>query len=222
MPLSLVQLENELLSHLGVDVSDFTNGLTDVDLLLNRSWWEIMDKFKFKEKEAHKTFNLTPGTASYSIATLVSPILFDALQTVAIEDLVTFEHSMLDEIQIQEYESRFINTTNQQTKPTNYIRDMENGNLLFYATPDLAYPITLYYWQILSDIPSQGLSVPQSWHEIVLFGAIARGFRRFGDYNRADKAEKFQNNKIETSTPVEAKELSNLPHAGLTVIGRDY
>lgn len=222
MSLSLTQLENELIEHLGVSVTDFTNGLIDIDLLLNRSWWKIADEFKFKEKETSKTFSLTPGTRSYSIATLISPVLFDALQLVAIEDLTSFAHTTLDDITPQEYENLYINQTNFQDKPTKYIRDLQNGNILFWATPDQAYNITLYYWQILGDLTSGGPPIPQAWHEIILFGAIYRGFRRFGDYNRADKAEKAYNNMIGTTSPVETKELSNLPNAGLTVLGNEY
>lgn len=222
MGLSLSNLESELLEHLGVESTDFTNGMTDVDLLLNRSYWKVLSEYKFKEKETTTIISTVDGTSSYNLATLISPIIFDALQSVSIEDPINFNHTTLDEMKFQEYQDNFINSTDEEDKPTRYIRDGQNGNIIFYRTPDQVYSVTLNYWQILSDIQSSGPVIPKEWHEVVLFGAVYRGFYRFGDYNRGDKATKVYNKLISESTPVEVKEKSNIPHAGLTVLGNDY
>lgn len=220
MPLSLVQLENELLAHLGVDVTDFTNGLTDVDLILNRSWWQVMADLDFKEKETRKSISLVVNQSLYNVTTLVNPLIFEALQNVAIEDPTTFKHSLLELMQPQTYEANLINLTSENAKPTHYVRS--NTDLIFWPTPDKTYNVTLYYLQTLADIAAGGPPVPQNWHDIILFGAIYRGFMRFGDYNRGNAAKKHQDKLIENSTPINSKELANLPLAGLSVLGRDY
>lgn len=222
MGLTLAKLEADLLTHLGVDLTDFTNGLTDVDTLLNRSYWKVCDVYKFKEKESSVTFPLVSGTSTYVIATLTSPVIYDSIQSVAIEDLVTFAHTPLDMMTIQEYESSYINVTTENAKPTRYIRDGQNANIKFWQTPDNIYNVTVYYWKTLNDLVSGGPLIPQSWHEVILFGAVYRGFYAFGDYNRAKKAKQVYLEMTEESTPVETKEKSNVPNAGLTVLGRDY
>jgi hypothetical protein len=123
MNISLATLENELLAHLGLDLSDFTNGLTDVDLLLNRSWWDIADKFKFREKEASSTFVTVAGTKTYLPATIAAPSAFDSLRLLAIEDPITKEHTQVELMTLQDYESQYINATTEQAMPTKYIRD---------------------------------------------------------------------------------------------------
>lgn len=220
MSLSLVQLENELLAHLGVDVTDFTNGLTDVDLLLNRSWWQVCDEFKFREKEQTLIAPTIVGTPAYTLATLTAPLAFDALQSVAIEDPYTFKHDLLDLMDITTYDNTFINQSSMQSKPTNYIRS--GATIILYPTPDLAYNITYRYWNVIADIVTLGPVIPQTWHEIILYGALWRGFIRLGDWNRSDAAQSIQNELIRNTTPVESKELNSVPTAGLSVLGRDY
>lgn len=220
MNLSLETLENELLAHLGLDASDFTNGLSDVDLLLNRSWWDISDKFKFREKEASTTFVTVAGTRQYICADIVSPSAFDSLRLLSIEDLVTFQHDPLLNMTLKVYEGLYINNTTEQAKPTNYIRD--GGNIILYPTPDKVYTLTLYYRSTLSDLAVSGAPIPESWHEIILYGALWRGFARLGDYNRLNGAKKQWASLIESSSPIEAKEASNNPMAGLEVPGREY
>lgn len=219
MGLSLAQLESELLAHLGLDVTDFTNGLTDVDLLLNRSFWKVCDAFKFREKEQLLVSPTIAGQATYTIATLANPLIFDSVQNVSIEDLYTKQHISLDLMEYQIYQDNFINLVALNSKPTNYIR--YGNSIIFYPTPDNIYNITYNYWNVIADL-SNGLTIPQSWHEIVLYGALWRGFLRLGDYNRSDAAKDYQDLLIRDTTPIESKELENANKAGLAVLGRDY
>lgn len=219
MSLSLVQLETELLAHLGLDVTDFTNGLTDVDLLLNRSYWKVCDAFKFREKEQLLVSPLIVNQATYNIATLANPLIFDSVQNVAIEDHNTLKHTSLNLMEYQIYQDNYINLVSENAKPINYIR--YGTSIIFYPTPDYAYNITYNYWNVIADIGVTP-SIPQSWHEIILYGALWRGFLRLGDYNRSDAAKDYQDILIRDTTPVESKELENANKAGLAVLGREY
>lgn len=224
MGLSYQQLVDELLSHLGADEEDFATatqtGAQVIALLINRSWWQIMDEFDFREKESSDTFNTVAGTASYDVSSSVSPIIFDALQKVVITDDEN-QNYVIDPISLDRYNREYNSNTSLRAIPEKYYR--REGELVLYPTPDQAYVVTLYFWNILSDLSgSYNPPVPQSWHEIVLQGAVWRGYQRLGDYNRSRQAKAHQAELVISATSVSAKEKSDMPYAGLTVLGRDY
>lgn len=220
MSINLATLEAELLDHLGLTANDFVNGLTDVDLLINRSWWKVMAQLKFRETETTTIFSTIIGTRSYDVSALVSPLIFSALNFVEIEDLYDFSHSDLELMESENYGRVYINSSSDYDKPSKYIR--EGNNLILYKTPDQVYNITLHYNQILGNIPVDGPVIPQEWHEIILYGAVWRGWIKLGDYNRANSAKSYQQDLISEAAPVEDKEKSTVPTAGLEVLGRDY
>ena len=225
MGLTLANLRSELLSHLGMETADFPNGNTDIDLLINRSWWEVMDKLDFREKEATRSFTCTSGTNTYTIATAFgSATIFDAIRKVTLlggdEGEDDEQQSVLDQMTIDVFNQLYNSDEDNEAQPTHYIRD--GSNLILYPTPNAAYVFTLYYQAILADVPSGGPVIPQSWHEVILYGALWRGYLRVGDYNRANGAKSHQLGLISSSTPVKAKELMDDPRAHLEVLGRDY
>lgn len=221
MTLSLANLRSELLSHLGVDVTDFPNGNTDLDLLINRSWWEIMDKLDFREKEAVSSYNTIVNQRLYAIGTVFGSNVMDAIRKIAIEQEEDEKELVLDQMTLDVYNNLYNNdNTNAAAQPTHYIRD--GSSFYLYPTPDAIYSLTLYYQAILADIPSGGPVIPQSWGEVILYGAIWRGFLKLGDTNRGYSFKKTQMDLINTSTPVKAKELMDDPRAHLEVLGRDY
>src|SRR5256885_4174739 len=129
MTLVLADLEAELEEHLGLDSSDIGQApwtIDRIDLLLNRSFWEIQYKFPFREKELTATFVTIAGTRLYSL-----PVPFESLRQLSIEDLIDFSHSVLQRTTIYDYESKFINdpSGNEQDKPK-FKTQKDRGNVL--------------------------------------------------------------------------------------------
>src|SRR6266496_2406681 len=110
MTIDLSSLRSELRDHLGVDDTDLPD--TAADLLLNRSYWEILDKFPFREKEVTATFSTVSGTRFYK-----GPTPFEAIQQLSIEDLNSKQHDPLDHIDSYVYEQKYINRADAQAKP---------------------------------------------------------------------------------------------------------
>lgn len=203
--LSLATLRTEVLSELGIDSDDLdASGSTELDLLINRSWWEIMDKFDFREKEASSTFDTVSGTSEYDIVAEIDPIIWDALQNVSINDPDSEQQTNLIAKTIQWYRANYNANTELYAMPTNYIRS--NNNIILFQTPDDAYTITLDHLAILADVPSAGPQCPQSWHEVIMYGAVWRGHMKFRDYNSANAVKAHQISLIATSQTNSGKE----------------
>lgn len=217
MPLNQQQLRDDLREHLGVDDVEYDN--TKTDLLLNRSWWEVAAKFKFREADIKVTWNTVVGQSSYTY-TQVGASTLEAVKIISIEDLNSKLHDPLEFIQSGEFELKFVNRTDTRGKPEFYTR--LGTSVILQPVPDAIYAMTSYLKSTLADIATGGLTVPQSWHEIVLFGAVWRGFARLGDWNRSQLAKASQFGLINSETPTEAKEKENLPMAGLRVLRQSY
>lgn len=215
MGLDLDQLREDLRDATGTDEDDLPN--TKADRYLNRSYWEIIDKFHFREKEVTVTWPTIIGVRLYNM-----PEPFEALRKLAIKVPSSNEHLVLDRISIDTYENNYDPDDDSEGQPIKYVREGCAVRLL--PTPDAVYEITQKYWTVLADLTNDNNTppIPQSWHEIILFGAIWRAFVAFGDWPRADGAKKHQISLIDSSVPVEAKEEEDSPRAGLEVIVREY
>lgn len=220
MTLSLQNLRDSILTATSTDIEDWDNGNTDLDLFINKSWWDVMDQFDFREKEAPAIiFPTVAGTKSYDVSTITTPIIFDALQNIAIIDPVTLDHTNLDLITTNTFEDEASDDVSLQAKPTKYFR--LGSKIYLYATPDSVYDIVIYYLQVLSDITSTP-PIPQSWHEIIEFGANYRALLAKQEYQKANEIKKYQAILVNSRTPVKVKELTNTQTAGVEVMGRDY
>lgn len=217
MGLSTNQLISELRVYTGVD----TNELSDTDALtiLNISWWEVMDKFKFREKEScvvmqavtYPTGSTVAGNRDY-----VLPGDLEATRILAILDPNTQDHNELERMSEKEYEQVYSEDTSLYAMPTHYVR--YSNFVRLYPTPDQDYTITLYYWTRLQDLAANSdLTIPQSWHEIILFGGVWRVYARIGDLQRKASFQFDQQRLIETSIPVEVKEQYDTSRAGVSV-----
>jgi hypothetical protein len=221
MTLSLQNMRDGVLLATGTDINDWTNGNADLDLYINKSWWDIMDQFDFREKEALPLiFQTIAGTNSYDLIAQTSPIIFEALQRISIEDPNDFSHTDLLLLSDFDYENEYIEGSTQQAKPTNYFR--RNNKLYLYPTPDQAYNLTFYYAQILGDIASGGPIIPQAWHEVIEMGAKWRALADLRDMRESAQWKNLQAAQISGRTPVKAKELTDSKMAGIQVYGRDY
>lgn len=216
MSIELQALRDSLRRHIGVDEDDLDNEATD--LLLNRSYWEIIDKFHFREKEVTATFAITAGTRLYNV-----PSPFEALRKLSVLDPGTGKHHVLDRMTVDVYEQNYDEDTDARDFPTHYVR--EGCAVRLWPTPKEALTATIKYWTTLSDLAEGSNEVPelpQNWHEIVLLGAVWRGFTEFGDYVRSRLAKAQQTELVNSSVPTEAKEEIDSHRAGIEVPGRVY
>lgn len=220
MGIALATMRTNVLTQLGIDQSDLAGGQTDLDLLLNKSWWEIMDKIDFREKEDSTTIQTVVGTEVYDLAATLNTtdsVVFDALRGVAIEDNDDNSWLNLNEVSQAYYDNNLISQTSAQDKPQYYMR--EGGNITFLPTPDDVYNIKLRYLKILSDIPTDGPVVHQTYHEIIELGAIWRGHLLFRDFNSAREVKSFQLSLLQSSLSNASKEDRNTKYAGVEVVG---
>ena len=214
MTLVLSDMETEVMEHLGLDATDLTGPWTTdrIDLLINESWGEIQNNYPFKEKETTASFTTTAGAFFYQI-----PSAFEALRLISIEDLNDFSHKPLNRITVHAYESKYVNITTERDKPTMYVREDKGIRLL--PTPDNIYNMKLKYDKILSDLSITNATpdTPQVWHEVIVYGAVWRGFARLGDYARSTASQRIQAMLISKIKPVEAKEERDTHLGGLDV-----
>lgn len=222
MSLTLASLRRQLRENIGLEGDDITNlpdsdssDKTGADTYLNRSYWEIIDKFKFREKEVTSTFSTVAGTKSYTV-----PVPTEAIVGIAVTDPDTSAHMPLDSMTKDYYEQVFVATVDQQAIPTSYYR--EDDQIILWPTPADVYEITVHRYTILADLASGGPDLPQSWHEILLFGAVWRAFIGVnGDYVKAQAAKAHQISLTESSDSTESKEMVDTHRAGVEVPGYD-
>lgn len=222
MGLNLAALRNELRASLGVDADDLPDTSltrTSTDELLNRSLWEVTEKFAFREKEY--STNFVASSAYGNKYTL--PGNFEALLNVSVQNPDNQRQYDLVRMTRVTYDAEFNSNVSDQCangQPTGYLRD--NDCIIFWPAPDKAYNIKLRYLLTISDLTdaNPNLTIPQSWHEIILLGAVWRGFITFGDYDRSERAKQHQLSLIVSSVPVEAKEEFDSHISGVEVMGR--
>lgn len=216
--IDIVRMRKAVRKPLGMldeDDPDLTND--DVDLYLNRAYWEVQNKFPFREKERTGTFVTQAGVRNYEM-----PKPFEALQSLSIVDLVSGQHTPLDLMTDDVYESKYVEGENSYGMPEGYMR--EDCFARLWPTPDKQYTIVLRRKITLTDLSTsnQLTAIAEVWDEILIFGAIWRGFIDFGDFARANQMKAHQVSLLDTITPTEVKELGDTSRAGLEVLGREY
>lgn len=211
-------LVSELREHTGLSTDELSNA--DSILLLNRSYWEVLDKFPFREKEQTATFTTAQGQRNYTV-----PTLFEALRQLSITNPDNNELIPLKRSTIYVHEGERDLDADAEGFPEKYVREKNLIRLL--PVPDQTYTITIKYWTILDDLDNNtgttvDLTVPQIWHEIILFGGIWRSFLRLRDFSAANQYKMQQLALINSAVPVEAKEEFDSHTAHVEVLGRDY
>src|SRR3989344_1853554 len=149
MTLVLDDLRTELRAHLGVDSTDLPDA--SADLLINRSYWEISDKFPFRAKEATSTVSTVASTRRYAM-----PAPFEALRFIALED-ENGKHFHLERWVRQHYETQYVNDTDTRGQPTNYFREADD--FILYPTPDAVFALTVGFWSIFDDLSASDTTV---------------------------------------------------------------
>lgn len=220
MSLDIVALRRMVWKACGMDSDDDPElPREEIDLYLNRAYWEIQDKFPFREKERRATFSTIAGVNRYDI-----PQPFEALLGLAIEEPDHCKHEQLEQITPETYDDKFVNTEDAYGIPVEYTR--ENCFVRLWPTPDAAYVITMRRLVTLADIAQSNAvpEIPRVWHEIIGYGALWRAMAESnGDLQRSQYFKAVQASLIRTITPTQAKEeRANTQTAGLEVIRNDY
>ncbi len=209
MPLTLQNLRDELREHLGVG-TELDN--TAVDLLINRAWWEVQSKFKFREKEISVDIATVDGTKEYDIE-------HEAIQRVVLID-DDDEYHQLKQLSLDEAIQGSTDDTSHEAQPTHYF--IRNRSLELYPTPDAIYTLRVFCQETLDDVISDGPPIPQEWHEIILYGAVQRGHARYGNINKAAAFASMQASLVASAIPVEVKELEDSRFAQAQVLRPRY
>lgn len=215
--LDLTALRSMVRTALGTEVNETTDAT--VDQWLNRSWWDILNRMPFKENETFVPFTTLVGQRLYAL-----PVSFEAVRSMGIEadGLNLNQHQSLNPWTEREYENAYNSNEFLQSMPCYYVRE---GNCIkLFPTPDKVYTITLYYWINLADLSDPALApiVPRSWHEVIGYGAIWRGWTDLNDWTRGQVIREFTEGLINGLVPVESKEQMNWQRARTPVLGNPY
>lgn len=211
MGFTLAQLRTEVREHLGVGDEFLT---PDVDNLINRSWWEIQKKFKFRETDEDYTFSTVAGTREYDLPTGLSSI--DRLSLIDTND----KHQQLIQVSLDNAIQLKDDDSSSEDQPIKYQR--RGDKILLYPTPDDVYTIVLYYQATLADVLSGGPAIPQDWHEIILYGAVSRGHSRFGSIQKSSAFAQMQAALIASAIPTEVAETVDTRYAQVQVLRPRY
>lgn len=211
MSIPVDDMVDELRDTVGVDEDDLPD--SRAILFLNKSWWEILNKFPFREKEKVYEFTTTIGEKSYDV-----PTMFEAIKDISIKNPDTYLYSTLTRMDPRVYDDTFVDNVDAYAYPTNYYR--EDDQIVIYPTPDLEYSMKVRYWITLADLESgETPELPSVWDEIIQLGAEWRTWRFFRQYKSARDAKANQLALINSTVPVEAKEEGDSRLAGLSVVG---
>lgn len=208
MPFSLTDLQDDLRDALGQDSDDLPD--IKANKLINRSWLEIQNNFNLREKDGIFSILTVDGTFEYALETD-----HDSFERVTVRDPDSLVETPLDRNTVDEFAENYTQNTNARSKPTTYTPRL-GQKLWLNPVPDTEYEITVYYKSILPDITSA--VAPQKLYDIILYGAIWRGFFQDGDHNRGISAKSFQSSLIKDHRPQEDKDEKDSRMAGVEVI----
>lgn len=202
MGLTLAELREDVYDNLGMDQSDIDSG--KIEQYLNRSYWELTKKLKFRQADAQVVLTMMIGQTTYPIADYISD--FDAIRHITIQD-----YPITNEIWREVVQTDYSNLMDvedaanvSQTVPTKYARF--GDNIVFNSVPIYGYSVKIFYRKSLGNILLTGPSVPEEWHEALVYGAVSRAWRAQGSPMRADQASAFQFQLISTMIETETKE----------------
>lgn len=213
-PLGLVDSTNTLI------VSQLP--LIQADLYLNRAFWEIQNKFPFREKEIISEFDTVDDVRNYNVTFPTEAIIHLSIEDDRY-DGNNNPHAPLERITRDVYEQSYRNDTDENGFPTKYV--LEGCVIRLYPTPDGIYKIIMKRLVTLTDLSLTNATpgIPQVWHEIIGYGALWRAFIDRNDYARANNIKMLQAELINTIIPREALEdQSNAQLARVEVLGIDY
>lgn len=217
MGFNISQMRSELRVHLG-NLSSTALPDGDADLLINRSWWQIQNALGFEELKNQRSFSTVVGTNSYAIVPTVDEE--------SIRSLSYYNESgssiPIYPVKLDEFIEKHTTDENLRGAPENYIR--EGDNIVIWPTPDDVYDIVLYYLATLADWNDANPNnpIPQSAHEIILYGAVWRGYDRLGNLARSSSFMDKQKSLISVFVLPSAKDQNAQQYARLIPIRSKY
>jgi hypothetical protein len=180
---------------------------------LNRTWWALASQLRFNERDAEDSFTTTADTESYTL-----PVDSDAVQRVVIQDTDSSDWIALK--RIDDWTMFPLKDTTDTAIPSHYSR--RGDDFILWPIPDDEYDVRVKYLRTLDDIQASGPDAPQEWHEVILWGAIARGFFADGDWDRGTKAQAQQALYIQSLDTEEVRETEDRVYSGVRVLRRQY
>lgn len=207
--LLLADMRSELSEHLGVD-TEYSSAWKD--LLINRSFWSVTDLYPFRLKETNSSIDTVAGTRRYEI-----PILSEMIKNVVIEDSDSGQHTPLRRMSLVDYETKYQNNTDALGTPEKYLR--YEDDFIIYPTPNDVFTLIIHYLTIFDDLTdaNDDPEIPRVWHEIILYGAVWRGFLKLRDFAASREFKAQQAALVNDIQPTEAKEESDSRYSGLSI-----
>jgi hypothetical protein len=214
--LDIALLRSEIRQHLGVSDADPKWNDDAIDLLANRAFWAVMNKYPFQETKKTALFSTVIGERSYDL-----PILFEAVRQVSLVEPVTEQHLYLRRMSIFNYEQKYNESVDSRGTPTHYLRD--GGCIILYPTPDAVVEIVLKHWILLDqlDDTNTDFALPANWFEIIMYGAVQRGFLRARNTAESVNLKNLQASAISDTQAIDQKEAEDTRFYGLEIIGYD-
>lgn len=220
MPINITDMRLGVAKPLGINAGGTQMTTPQIDLYLNRAFWEIQNKFPFREKEVVSTFNTTEGARNYDVN-----FPTEAVKHISISEITSGlgRHTPLEQITRDQYESEYETSEDQWGMPIAYVR--EGCIIRLFPTPDDIYTITIKRLVALVDLSNTNSSsgIPQVWDEVIVLGALWRACIDLGDLNRSNWFKSMQADMINTIIPTESNEAqSNSQFAHVEVPGMEY
>lgn len=217
MAFDLIAMRLKVRKPLGIDPDDTDLTDTQIDEYLNLSYWEIQDKFPFREKERTATFETVAGTRVYPM-----PEPYEALKSLAIQDEFSGQFTKLIRMDTDDYENRYNSDESSQSVPTHYTR--EDCFFRLWPTPDAIYTMSMKRTITLEDLGGSQLlpEIPRAWWEIIVDGAVWRAFKDFGDFDRMQAVKAGQIASLNSMVSVESKEEGDSRESSVVVIRPSY
>lgn len=218
MPISLTDMRLGVTRPLGINVGGTQMPTTQIDLYLNRSFWEIQNKYPLREKQAISTFQTIIGVRNYDVS-----FPTEAVDHIAITENDSGQgiHYPLVQITRDVYEQKYRDTQDQWDIPIEYVR--EGCIVRLWPTPDEEYTITIRRLVALTDLSAiQTTSgIQHVWDEVIVYGALWRACIDLSDLAKSAYYKSLQMELINTIIPQQAKEEqsnSQLAHVEVPVM----
>lgn len=221
MPIDLTNMRLGVTRPIGVNVGGTQIPTEQIDSYLNRAFWEVQNKFPFKEKEIVSSFDTIAGARNYDVSFPTEAVKHVSIRKSDLDGET--KHYPLVQITRDVYEQNYDSSSDYWDFPTSYVR--EGCIIRLYPTPDDAYHVIISRLIALTDLSNLKTTtgIPQVWDEIIVLGALWRICIDLGDLNRSSWFKSMQAEMINTIVPTEVNEAqSNSQLARVEVLGLDY
>lgn len=201
MKLNLLALRREVRNHLGVENTDPEFDDTSLNNLINLSYEDVRTRLKLRDIQRFADISLSAGTGSYNFSSAY------AVYGVLIKDNDSNEFLELLPLDAKSYHDSVDSDVDARKIPTHY--HTHDGNTIYFSpVPDEAYTVRVMYIDDAADLAldNDTLRNPGQIDEIVMYGAVWRGFVKLNFYEKGDVIVALQDKLISQFVPVQAIE----------------